>query len=74
MIIETITTVDLTDEEKKTLRDAQQIIANILKGMEDYNCINSLLAVDDVPWDNLEVNSANNLLDCLAESCTIYID
>lgn len=74
MKIVTSTTVELTDEERKILRDAQQIIANISEAMEDYDGTNALLVTDDIGWKYREVCDADNLLDNLIESYTIKID
>ena len=70
----TITTVELTEEEKKTLRDAQQIIAGILEAMDDHNGNEALLITDGIGWNNNEVCTVNDLLDNLTESYTIKID
>lgn len=74
MKVEKIATIELTDEESKTLREAQQIIADILEAMDDHNGNNAFLVTDDIGWNNNEVCTVNDLLDNLAESCTIKID
>lgn len=73
MKVVTTTTIELTDEERKVLRDAQQIIANISDAMEDNNDAN-ILVTDDIGWKYLEVCGADSLLDNLAESYTIKLD
>ena len=74
MKVEKIATIELTDEESKTLREAQQIIADILEAMDDHNGNNAFLVTDDIGWNNNEVCTVNDLLDNLAESYTIKID
>lgn len=74
MKIGKIATVELTDEESKTLREAQQIIADILEAMDDHNGNEALLITDGIGWNNNEVCTVNDLLDNLAESYTIKID
>ena len=74
MKVEKIATIELTDEESKTLREAQQIIADILEAMDDHNGNKAFLVTDDIGWNNSEVCNANDLLDNLAESYNIKID
>ena len=74
MKIKTAPTIELTDEERKILRDAQQIVANISEAMENYNGVDSLLVIDDVCWNSFEVYNTDSLLDNLAESYTVKID
>ena len=74
MKIGTTTTIELTDEERKILRDAQQIIANISEAMEDHDIVDALLVTDGIGWKYLEVCGADSLLDNLAESYAIKLD
>ncbi len=74
MKVVTTTTIELTDEERKVLRDAQQVLANLSEFMEDHNDVNALLVTDDIGWEYLEVCGADSLLDNLAESYTIKLD
>lgn len=74
MKIGTITTIELTDEERKVLRDAQQIIADISEAMENHDTIDGVLVTDGIGWKYPEVSGADALLDNLAESYTIHLD
>ena len=68
------TAIVLTNEEKMTLRNAQQIVAEILDKIDNDFSWEGTLITDSIFWNKNEIDVTNSLLDNLAESALVKID